>query len=283
MSAQCATPPRPASPCTRPGDVPSPRSAPSPPATPTTATPGQPTGPHDHPGAGHALAPDNDPQHPPQCRYPTPRGTHCPPHGSVPSASTVTTDNIITASQGAELLRRAANGDPRAWEEILRRYSSLVIAKVRAFRLQDADTRDAVQTTWLRLAENLHRIEHPERLAGWLATTAARECLHILNQIKRTPPLTDATIDHNADPAPSPEQRVIDAHTTQTLRALIAELPPRRRRLLRALFTDQPSSYTELSRVTGIPLGSIGPTRNRALHQLRQKLQEQEFLPPASP
>jgi RNA polymerase sigma factor (sigma-70 family) len=281
MSAQCATPPRPAPPCaTRPVDVRSPRSAPSPPVTPTTATPGPPTGPPDRPHPGHASAPDKDPRHPPQCRYPTPHGAHCPIHGSAPSA---TTDNTTSAPQAAELLRHAANGDPRAWEEILRRYSNLVVAKVRAFRLQDADAHDAIQTTWLRLAENLHRIQYPERLAGWLATTAARECLHILNRAKRTPPLTDTTIDHRADPAPNPEQRVIDAHTTQTLRTLIAELPTRRRRLLRALFTDQPSSYAELSRATGIPLGSIGPTRNRALHQLRQKLQEHEFLPPASP
>jgi RNA polymerase sigma factor (sigma-70 family) len=182
--------------------------------------------------------------------------------------------------EAAELLRRAGNGDPAAWEEIMRRYRGLVVGKVRAFRLQDADAHDAVQTTWLRLAENLHRIQHPERLAGWLATTAARECLRILHRNKRTPPLADAMVDHTADPAPGPEQQVIDAHTAQTLRTLIAQLPPRRRRLLRALFTDHPASYAELSRATGIPLGSIGPTRNRALHQLRQKLQDHQHPPP---
>ena len=131
--------------------------------------------------------------------------------------------------EAAELLRRAGNGDPAAWEQIMRRYSDLVVAKARAFRLQDADALDAVQTTWLHLAENLHRIQHPECLAGWLATTAARECLRILRQDKRSPPLTDALVDHTADPALSPEHPVIDSHTAQTLRTLIAQLPPRRR------------------------------------------------------
>jgi hypothetical protein len=32
--------------------------------------------------------------------------------------------------------------------------------------LQDADARDAVQTTWLRLAENAHQVQFPERLGG---------------------------------------------------------------------------------------------------------------------
>jgi RNA polymerase sigma factor (sigma-70 family) len=199
------------------------------------------------------------------------------PHADAPPP---TTSDATAPLEAAELLRHAGNGDPAAWEEIIRRYSGLVVGKVRAFRLQDADAHDAIQTTWLRLAENLHRIQHPERLAGWLATTAARECLRILNHTKRTPPLTDALADHTADPAPGPEQQVIDAHTTQTLRTLIAELPPRRRRLLRALFTNHPTSYAELSRATGIPLGSIGPTRNRALHQLRQKLQDHQHPPP---
>jgi RNA polymerase sigma factor (sigma-70 family) len=174
---------------------------------------------------------------------------------------------------------RAGQGNPKAWQEILRRYRGLVFAKVRTFRLQEADALDAVQMTWLRLAENIHRIQYPEHLGGWLATTAARECLHILHHAKRTPTPTDATLD-TADPTADPEQHLIDAETAQTLHVLIAELPPRRRKLLRALFTDHPQSYAELSRATGIPLGSIGPTRNRALHQLRTML-ENHLTPPA--
>jgi RNA polymerase sigma factor (sigma-70 family) len=162
----------------------------------------------------------------------------------------------------------------------MRRYSGLVAAKIRPFRLQDADALDAIQTTWLRLAENLHRIQHPERLGGWLATTAARECLRILRHTQRTPTMADDLIDARIEPSASPEHHVINAHTAQTLRTLIAELPPRRRRLLRALFTDHPPSYAQLSRTTTIPPGSIGPTCNRALRQLRQMLHDHELLPP---
>ena len=69
-----------------------------------------------------------------------------------------------------DLLQRAGHRDPRAWEEIVHRYRGVVIGKVRSFGLQDADAHDAVQMTWLRLAENCHRILLPEQLAGWLAT-----------------------------------------------------------------------------------------------------------------
>jgi RNA polymerase sigma factor (sigma-70 family) len=171
----------------------------------------------------------------------------------------------------ADLLPRLSNGDPTAWEEIVRRYGRLVTATVRSFRLQNADALDAVQMTWLRLGENALRIQSPERLPGWLATTARRECLHILRQAKRASGPIDV-----ADPSMDPERRAIDADTARTLWNLVDELPPRQRTLLRALFTDQPRPYTEVSRTTGIPAGAIGPTRARALAKLRCSLEQRQ-------
>lgn len=191
--------------------------------------------------------------------------------------TTATTSYVpaVATSSVADLLLRAGDGDPAAWEEIVRRYGKLVSSTVRSFRLQDADALDAVQMTWLRLAENAHRVIFPERLGGWLATTARHECLRILRQSKSTPDRFDAAPETVADPSVGPEQRVIDADTTQRLWNLVAELSPRRQTLLRALFTDHPRPYAEIARTAGIPLGAIGPTRARALRQLRGSLENQ--------
>lgn len=82
----------------------------------------------------------------------------------------------------AEVLLGISKGNPAAWDEVLLRYSKVVSATVRSFGLQESDTLDAIQTTWLRLAENVDQVQYPERLGGWLATTARRECLRILRQ-----------------------------------------------------------------------------------------------------
>jgi DNA-directed RNA polymerase specialized sigma24 family protein len=58
------------------------------------------------------------------------------------------------------------------------------------------------------------------------------------------------------------------------LRSLVTKLPLRGRTLLQALFSDSPQSYAEIARVTGIPVGSMGPTRARALRQLHRMLDE---------
>lgn len=181
----------------------------------------------------------------------------------------------------AHLLLRIGDGDPAAWVEIVRRYGNLVSVTVRSFRLQEADALDAVQMTWLRLAENAHRVQLPERLGGWLATTARRECLHILRQARPAPYLIEVVPETVADPSAGPEQHAIDADIARTLWELVAELPPRQRVLLRALFSHQSPPYTDVARAAGIPPSAIGPTRGRALRRLRDKLNEHELGPGA--
>ena len=185
---------------------------------------------------------------------------------------TTINDATDTTSNIADLLSRAADGDPTAWEEILRRYSTLVWATVRSFRLQDADTLDAVQTTWLRLAENAHQIRHPQRLGAWLATTTRRECLRILRHNTSIHHSSRAIQEAASDPSTGPEHITIEAETTRSLWEHVDELPPRQRTVLQALFTDNPQPYAQIATTIGIPPGGIGPTRNRALQQLRQKL-----------
>jgi RNA polymerase sigma factor (sigma-70 family) len=200
------------------------------------------------------------------------------PEAVIPTI-TVNTSYAPTSAtpSNAELLLRIGDGDPTAWDEIVHRYGKLVSATVRSFRLQDADALDAAQTTWLRLAEHVHQIQHPDRLAGWLVTTARRECLQILRQTKFT--LFDAVVETVTEPSADPEQHIIDADTARILWNFVSQLSPRQQAVLRTLFTHCPRPYAEAARITGIPPGGIGPTRARALAQLRDRLNQHGFEP----
>jgi RNA polymerase sigma factor (sigma-70 family) len=191
----------------------------------------------------------------------------------------MTTATIRCATAGraksmAELLTAIDEGDPAAWDEIIRRYNGLVSATVRSFRLQEADSLDAIQSTWLRLAENIHRLREPERLGGWLVTTARRECLHILRNAKNGPDLLSVPTETVADPSANPEECTVNSYTSRILWKLVDDLCPRQRSVLRMLFADRPSPYDTVARTVGIPVGGIGPTRTRALQQLRKRLDQ---------
>jgi RNA polymerase sigma factor (sigma-70 family) len=178
------------------------------------------------------------------------------------------TDSLPTT----ELLHIAVGGDPAAWEKIVRRFEPAVAAMITTYRLQEADARDATQRTWLRMLENHHQIREPEALGGWLKTTARRECLRILAEQRRIEPLPETT--EFADGGVDIEGSVVDADQARVLRSLLAMLPARSYTLIRTLFQDEPPCYAELSAATGIPVGSIGPTRARALRRLRRMFEE---------
>ena len=76
-----------------------------------------------------------------------------------------------------ELVHAANNGDSSAWKLLVEHFSGLIWSVARGFGLNHADAGDVLQTTWLRLAEHLGRIENPERVGAWLATTARHEAV----------------------------------------------------------------------------------------------------------
>lgn len=129
---------------------------------------------------------------------------------------------------------------------------------------------------------NWHRVHDPETLGKWLATTARRECLAIIRESKRVSYRDESTFDTFPDTSVGPEQHVLTTETALTLRSLVAELPLRGRTLLRALFSDDPQPYAEIARTSGIPVGSVGPTRARTLRLLRKMLEERGLEPGVS-
>src|SRR5215207_10359605 len=98
---------------------------------------------------------------------------------------------MTEASGVEELVRRARQGDQLAWDHIVARYSGLLWAVTRSYRLARAQADDVVQTCWLRLVEHLDRIRDPEHLGAWLATTARRESLRVVRAAVREAPPPD--------------------------------------------------------------------------------------------
>src|SRR6476646_7217615 len=93
---------------------------------------------------------------------------------------TIMEEKTIDSSDVATLVRRAAEGDRKAWECLVSQYERLIWSITVEFKLVESDAADVAQTTWLRLLEHIHRIEYPDRVGSWLAATARNECLRSL-------------------------------------------------------------------------------------------------------
>ena len=77
----------------------------------------------------------------------------------------------------ALMVRRTAQGDQQAWERLVDHYAGSIWAITRDFKLSESQAHDVSQTTWLRLLEQIDRLDHAAGVGSWLAATARDECL----------------------------------------------------------------------------------------------------------
>ena len=180
-----------------------------------------------------------------------------------------------TAGDTGDLVRRAAAGDAVAWRTLTRRHEPLLRAVARGYRLPDAQVEDVVQTAWLRLVENVGRLRQPERVVGWLVTTVRRESLAALRSGRREEPRladVDSADEGFWGEVAAPEDDLLHAEDCRRVRDALGRLPERQRLLLTVLVTAPELDYLAVSRALSMPVGSIGPTRGRALVRLRALL-----------
>ncbi|MGW4211090.1 RNA polymerase sigma factor [Lentzea sp. NPDC004789] len=175
------------------------------------------------------------------------------------------------------LVAAAARGDQSAWDALVRQFTGLLWSIARAYRLNDADAADVVQCTWIKLVEHLDRITEPERLAGWLSTTARHECLQLLRRNGRLPEPAEEIAD-SPDPAPAVDHELLVRERNAALWRVFEELPDRCRSLLRVLMASPPPAYAEVALALDMPVGSIGPIRQRCLGRLKALVAGVEVL-----
>jgi RNA polymerase sigma factor (sigma-70 family) len=167
-----------------------------------------------------------------------------------------------------KLMRAAAAGDQTAWNELVERFQGLVWATARAHRLSHADAADVAQTTWLRLVEHLDRIRDPERLGGWLATTARNESLRLIRLGGRELSSDEADVFESPG-GDAPELALLTEERDTALWRAFRKLSEQCQTLLRLLVSQDEPSYEDVSAALDMPVGAIGPTRMRCLEKLR--------------
>jgi RNA polymerase sigma factor (sigma-70 family) len=171
----------------------------------------------------------------------------------------------------AVLASGAAAGEERAWEALVGRFDPMLRRVARGFRLSLHDVDDAVQATWLRAVRHLDRLEDPAAVGAWLMTTARRESLRVLQRATREVPSDQAVLHDEEDLGSADDfDALTDDDRRAAVRAALTSLPPRDQALLEMLAGEPAPSYDDVATALGMPVGSIGPTRGRALDRLRR-------------
>jgi len=185
---------------------------------------------------------------------------------------TETAAKSTLAFGAGELVAGIRAGDESAWRALIEQYEPLLRWLARWCGLSAEDAGDAVQLTWLRCWEHIDQLTDAGKLNGWLVTICRRECIRLATRARRevpfdAPDITRLIDDGHEAGDPCTETALRDQ--CKRLYLAIMALPGRQRTVLVELLRREDQSYLDLSRRLGLPMGSIGPTRQRALSRLR--------------
>jgi RNA polymerase sigma factor (sigma-70 family) len=168
----------------------------------------------------------------------------------------------------AGLSDRSARAE--AWSVLVARHSPRMYAVARCFSLDVQTSEDLVQTAWLRLLERVEQLRDHAAVGAWLCMVVRNEARKLVTRRRTTPSDDVGTLL-------PPDDRSLDAGVIadergRALRTAFGRLGGECQQLLRLLCADPPLSYDELAAALDRPRGSIGPTRQRCIEQLRRHL-----------
>jgi RNA polymerase sigma factor (sigma-70 family) len=168
------------------------------------------------------------------------------------------------------LVRAGGRDRAPAWRELVERHTPRLYGVARSFDVDGQTAEDLVQTAWLRFLSRMHQLRDPSSLGPWLGMIVRNEARRLVTR-RRTVAVGEGW-ERYPDQGPASDHGLIDSERAQALRSAFARLGEECRQLLRLLFVDPPLSYDEIAAATGRPRGSIGPSRQRCLGQLRRHL-----------
>jgi RNA polymerase sigma factor (sigma-70 family) len=175
--------------------------------------------------------------------------------------------------RAATLFLRWRDGDARAMDDLVRLMTPLLWHVVRAYGLDRALAEDVVQTTWLTLVRRHESISEPQAVSGWLTMVARREAWRVGKLQRRADPTEAESLEPHLPAQESAEQTAATDEQSRRLWRAVAQLNERCQRLLRIVAFDERPDYARIAQDMAMPIGSIGPTRQRCLGKLRALLQ----------
>jgi RNA polymerase sigma-70 factor (ECF subfamily) len=178
----------------------------------------------------------------------------------------------LDAADENELVRRTAAGDRHAFDELYRRTSPWLLARLRRRCADDDVVADVMQETYLavwRAAGSFAGSSASGRAVGWLWTIAAHRLVDAFRRRARQNEVPAVPFAETI--APAAEDEVMAGHVGQELEQALLSLPAEARQVLQAMVLDG-FSVRETSLLLGVPENTVKSRVRRARIALREAL-----------
>lgn len=169
------------------------------------------------------------------------------------------------------LAGRAGDGDLRAFEVLIVRYTPLMRGYARHLLGSTAESDDAVQQAFITAWQRLPSLADPGAVKPWLMRILNRKCLDHIRARKSAEPLDEARTLANR-PDTDPEKVFEEVALRSALTTALAGLPDNQRRVwLMREVADY--SYDDIAKELELPVSTIRGLLARARKSLAQEME----------
>jgi RNA polymerase sigma factor (sigma-70 family) len=176
----------------------------------------------------------------------------------------------------AELVAQHLAGDPRAFAELVKRYTNAIYNVTYRFTQNTAEAENLTQETFLRAWHALPRLDVARPLKPYLLKIAVNLCRDWAEQTHVQMVGLDADDESLvADDAQDPLQNLSDQELRERVRAKLELLPPLYRTVITLRYSED-MTYEEMATTLDLPLNTVRTQLHRAKARLRELLEQDE-------
>jgi len=177
------------------------------------------------------------------------------------------------------LARRAAAGQPDAWDELIARYGQKLYNLAFHFTGSKPEAEDLCQEIFLRLHQNLRLYRGDSPLAAWTLRLSRNLCIDHYRRMRRER-LSLAVPDAVLEQIPSGDDQAAEAEQRQQLRALYRAMEEISEDLAEVILLRDLQGWTleETATYLAVPLGTVKSRLHRARIALAERVAERPRL-----
>jgi len=173
----------------------------------------------------------------------------------------------VSGESDAQLAARAAQGDERAFRELLDRHQAAVYGFAFSLLKDHQEAEDIAQETFLRLYRTAGSQTFQACVRSYLFRIAKNLCIDAIR--KKRPALMDE-LPETADPA-TPFNDLDSAESMKRLRDAVFDLPTNQHTAI-VLRHEQGMNYKEIADTLGVSVSAVESLLVRARRTLRERL-----------
>jgi RNA polymerase sigma-70 factor (ECF subfamily) len=175
----------------------------------------------------------------------------------------------------ADLIARAAAGDPAAFQVLVEQHRSMVYRVAYQFAGNHHDADDITQDVFIKVYRSLHRFRQDAQLTSWIYRIAMNACIdHRRRQIPAHAAHSGDDMEglaNTAEGSPGPEALAYAGELGAMLEAAVGRLPDGQR-IVFIMRHHEGLKLGEIADALGLAEGTVKRQLHTAIHRLRAVL-----------